>query len=256
MNRNVLVTGAGRGVGRACALAFAAAGDRVACIARTKSEIEAVADACRRAGAPSAIAIAADVTNPADVARAVDAAKREHGTAGVLCHAAGGAHTSRLDATDDAAFARMLSLNLTSAFYMSRAVLPGMRAARLGRIIYIGSTASRRGFRYCSAYAAAKHGLLGMARSLAIEVASEGITANLVAPGFLDADSTRAAAAQVASRTGKPVDAILESYKSFSPQNRMYSPEEVASTVLYLAGDSASGVNGQCLLIDGGETTA
>lgn len=251
--RTILITGGGRGVGRACALAFAREGDRVAVCARTEAEVQSVARECLAAGAPAAISQILDVTNPASVDRAVGAVESALGPVEVLLHAAGGARTASVEKTTEALWAEMLSVNLTSAFYISRAVLPSMLKTKRGRILYIGSTASRTGFRYCSAYAAAKHGLLGFARSLAEEVAGQGITANVIGPGFLDAESTRAAAQEVAARTGKSVESVLESYKSFSPQKRLISLDEVAAAAVYLASSGAAGINGQCLLIDGGE---
>jgi len=256
VSRTVLVTGAGRGVGRACALAFARAGDRVACAARTVAEIEEVAKECRAAGAPAAIAARLDAVDPASVAAALRRVEEELGAVSVLCHAAGGARTAAFVSTDPALLAEMLAVNLTSAFLVARAVLPGMLAARSGRLVFVGSTASRTGYRYCAAYAAAKHGLLGMVRSLALEIAATGVTANVIAPGFLDVDATRSAAKDVAARSGKSAEDVLEVYRSASPQKRLFSADEVAAAALYLAGDGAAGVNGQCLVLDGGSIVA
>ncbi|MFN0206343.1 MAG: SDR family NAD(P)-dependent oxidoreductase [Planctomycetota bacterium] len=252
MAKTVLITGAGRGVGRECALAFARTGAAVACAARTVSEIDATAAACLAAGAPRAIFISMDVTNAAAVREGVERIRRELGAIDVLLHAAGGAKTAAFDKTDDATWAEMLSVNLTSAFFVARAVLPDMIQQKAGRILFVGSTASRAGFRYCSAYAAAKHGLLGMARSLALEVAEKNITVNVLGPGFLDAESTHEAARSVASRTNKSEGSVLDTYRHISPQRRLIATEEVAAAAVFLASDAARGINGQCLLIDGG----
>lgn len=250
--RSVLVTGAGRGVGRECALAFARLGDAVACSARTESEIRRVEEECRAAGAPRAAAIPMDATDAASVFAAVERASAAHGPVEVLVHAAGGARTAPLASTDDSLWAEMLAVNLTSAFLVARAVVPAMTAARRGRLIFVGSTASRAGYRYCSAYAASKHGLLGMVRSLALEVAPSGVTANVVAPGFLDVGATRAAAAAVARRSARSEDAILDAYRGASPQGRLFAPTEVAAAAVFLASDLAAGIHGQCITIDGG----
>lgn len=248
----VLITGASRGVGRECALAFARDGHRLACAARNAAELEKTATACSSAGAASAYAITMDVTRPDSVADGVARARAALGPIDVLVHAAGGATTAPFEKTTDAAWAGMLSLNLDSAFFITKAVLPDMLQNGRGRILYIGSTASRTGFRYCAAYAAAKHGLLGMARSLAAEVAGKNITVNVIGPGFLDVDATRAAADAVAARTGRSAVEILQQYAATSPQRRLVAPGEVAEVARFLASDAARGIHGQCLLVDGG----
>ena len=254
--RSVLVTGAGRGVGRACALAFAKLGDAVACAARTSSEIEAAAEACRAAGAGRAAAVAMDATSAESVRAGVERASKAHGPVEVLVHAAGGARTALLAQTDDALWGEMLAKNLTSAFLVARAVLPAMTAAKRGRLLFVGSTASRTGYRYCAAYVASKHGLLGMVRSLALEIAGTSVTANVLAPGFLDVEATRAAAAAVAAKSGRSADDVLATFRAASPQNRMFEPEEVASLAVFLASDAAGGIHGQCVPIDGGSIVA
>lgn len=252
MDRVVLVTGGGRGVGRACALTFAGAGDRVAVAARTRAEVDAVADACRQAGAPKALGLVMDAADETSVARAIADLTAALGPVEVLVHAAGGAKTSSLVKTDAGLWNEMIRVNLTSAFLVARAVLPGMTARGRGRLLFVGSTASRAGFRYCAAYAAAKHGLLGMVRSLALELGEVDITANVLAPGFLDTESTRAAAAAVAARTGRGVDEVLDQYRGFSGKRALVKPEDVAALALQLAGEAGRSVNGQCLVLDGG----
>jgi NAD(P)-dependent dehydrogenase (short-subunit alcohol dehydrogenase family) len=193
-----------------------------------------------------------DATNPASVEELVKRIHRELGTIDVLCHATGGAKTAAFLKTDEALWNEMVSVNLTAAFLVARAVLPDMIAKKKGRLVFIGSTASRSGFRYCSAYAASKHGLLGMVRSLALELGEGDVTANVIGPGFLDVDATHKAAAEVASRTGRSVDEVLTNYRNFSPQKRLLRPDEVSTTALFLASDAARGINGQCIVLDGG----
>lgn len=256
VSKVVLVTGAGRGVGRACAVGFARERARVVCAARTRAEIESAAEECRQAGAEAALAVSLDATNPTAIEAAVRRIRGELGSVDVLCHAAGGARTAPFARTDDALWEEMLGANLTSAFYVARALVPDMVAKKSGRLVFIGSTAARTGFRYCAAYTAAKHGLLGMARALALELASEGVTANVVAPGFLDVESTRQSAAAVSQRSGRAVEEVLDSYRGFSPQRRLFTSPEVVAAVLYLASEEARGVNGQCLVLDGGGLVA
>jgi NAD(P)-dependent dehydrogenase (short-subunit alcohol dehydrogenase family) len=252
VTRVILVTGAGRGVGRACALAFAREGARIVCAARTQGEIASVAAECKKAGAVAALAAPVDATNPGSVDELVKRIHKELGTVDVLCHATGGAKTAAFLKTEDALWNEMIGVNLTSAFLVARAVLPDMIAKKKGRVVFIGSTASRSGFRYCAAYAASKHGLLGMVRSLALELGEIDVTVNVIGPGFLDVDATHKAAAEVAARTGRSVDDVLANYRSFSPQKRLVRPEEVSATAIFLASDAARAINGQCLVLDGG----
>jgi NAD(P)-dependent dehydrogenase (short-subunit alcohol dehydrogenase family) len=252
MTRVVLVTGAGRGVGRACALAFAREGARIVCAARTQGEIASTAAECKKNGAVAALAIPVDATNPEAVDELVKRIHKELGSVEVLCHATGGARTAPFAKTDDALWRDMLSVNLTSAFLVARAVLPDMIAKKKGRLIFIGSTASRTGYRYCAAYAASKHGLLGMVRSLALELGADDVTANVIGPGFLDVEATHKAAAEVAQRTGRTPDEVLTNFREFTPQKRLFRPDEVAAVAHFLASEAARGVNGQCVVLDGG----
>ncbi|MBL8695946.1 MAG: SDR family oxidoreductase [Planctomycetes bacterium] len=256
MTRTVLVTGAGRGVGRACAIRFAQEGARVACAARSQKEIEAVAAECMKAGATDARAFVMDVTSYSSISSALTQIRKAYTSIDVLCHSAGGAKTAPFGGTDEQLWNEMIALNLTSAYLVGRAVLGDMLQKRKGRMIFIGSTASRSGYRYCAAYTASKHGLLGMVRSLALEVAAAGVTANVVAPGYIRVSATEQAAKQVASRVGKTPEQVLAVYRAASPQGRMFEPDEVAALVQFVASDSASGINGQCLLLDGGAVVA
>lgn len=246
------MTGAGRGVGREIALAFARTGARVVCAARTRSEIERVAQECLAAGATDSMPVIMDVTDSTSVSNGVASVISRFDAPGVLCHAAGGTATASFENTDPPLVDRMLLLNLTPAFLLGRAVLPGMSLAGRGSMIFIGSTASRTGYRYCSAYVAAKHGLLGMVRSLAVEVAQRNINVNVVGPGFLDVEATRDAAGAVARRSGRTAEDVLRTYREFSPQQRLFTTAEVAATAVFLASDDARGITGQCILIDGG----
>ncbi|MBI3456379.1 MAG: 3-oxoacyl-ACP reductase FabG [Candidatus Rokubacteria bacterium] len=250
-DRVALVTGGGRGIGRAIALAFAREGAHVALVARTAVELEAVAAETRALGR-KAVALPCDVTDSAQVEAAVRTAAEALGSIQVLVNNAGIAVSAKLTDTDDALWARHLQVNLTGAFYMSRAVLPGMLAARRGRIINIASTAARQGSPYLAAYVASKHGLLGLTRALAMEVVASGITVNAICPGYVATALTRESARRIQEKTGRSYEEAVQALAAFSPQRRLVEPEEVAALAVVLASDEARGVTAQAWNVDGG----
>jgi NAD(P)-dependent dehydrogenase (short-subunit alcohol dehydrogenase family) len=170
----------------------------------------------------------------------------------ILVNNAGIAVSARLLDIDDATWERHLRVNLTAAFYASRAVLPGMLAAGQGRIVNIASTAARQGYPYVAAYVASKHGLLGLTRALAQEVAATGITVNAICPGYVATALTWASARRIQARTGRSYEESVQALAAFSPQRRLIEPEEVAALAVLLAGDAARGVTGQAWNVDGG----
>jgi 3-hydroxybutyrate dehydrogenase len=250
-DRVALVTGGGRGIGRAIALAFAREGASVAVVARTAAEVEAVAAEVRAQGR-KAVALPGDVTDSARVESVARAAAEALGPIQILVNNAGLAVSAKVLDTDDALWERHLRVNLTGAFYMSRAVLPGMLAARWGRIVNIASTAARQGFPYVAAYVASKHGLLGLTRALALEVVAAGVTVNAICPGYVATDLTRESARRIQEKTGRTYEQAIESLAAFSPQRRLIEPEEVAALAVMLASDEARGVTAQAWNVDGG----
>ena len=147
----------------------------------------------------------------------------------------------------------MLEINLTSVYRVCKAVVPGMVARRWGRIINIGSTASKVGARYIAAYTAAKHGVLGLTRALAVELNPYNITVNAICPGYVDTPFTAGVIANIVARTGKSAAEVRQSLASFNPQQRLITPEEVATVAVMLAGEAARGITGQAINVDGGE---
>jgi NAD(P)-dependent dehydrogenase (short-subunit alcohol dehydrogenase family) len=250
-----LVTGAGRGIGRAAALAIARHGADVALAARTVSEIEAVAAEVKALGR-RAVAVATDVGEPGDVANLLALVERELGSPAIVVNAAGIALSAKVLDTDDALWERHLRINLTGTFLVSRAAVRGMLERRTGRIINIASTAGKVGYLYTTAYTASKHGVVGLTRALALEVARHGITVNAICPGFVDTDLTAHSIANIAARTKGTPEEARRTLAALSPQNRLMQPEEVAAVVVMLAGREAQGINGQAINLDGGGVTA
>jgi NAD(P)-dependent dehydrogenase (short-subunit alcohol dehydrogenase family) len=251
--RVALITGGGRGIGRAIALAFAREGAHVAVSARTAGEIEAVAAEVRALGC-RALAVPCDVSDRGQVDAAVRAAADGLGPVQVLVNNAGVAVSARVLDTDDGLWARHLDVNLTGAFYMSRAVLPAMLAARWGRIVNVASAAARLGFPYVAAYVASKHGLLGLTRALALEVVGAGITVNAICPGYVATDLTWESARRIQAKTGRAYDEAVASLAAFSPQRRLVEPDEVAAVAVLLASDEGRSVTAQAWGVDGGAT--
>jgi NAD(P)-dependent dehydrogenase (short-subunit alcohol dehydrogenase family) len=251
--RVTLITGGGRGIGAAIARAFAAAGAHVVVSGRNRDALAAVVDEIRRTDR-RADAVACDVAVPEDVTRLAGEVHRLAGPASIVVNNAGIARSAKLRDTDEAMWREIIETNLSGPYRVTRAFLDDVVAAGArGRFIYIGSTASKIGFSYTSAYSASKHGLLGLCRSLAHELAAKGPTANLVCPGWDETDMAQQAVDNIAARTGRGGDAARGELERMSPQRRLMTPEEVAGVALFLAGDAARGVTGQAWNVDGGQ---
>jgi NAD(P)-dependent dehydrogenase (short-subunit alcohol dehydrogenase family) len=253
--RRALVTGASRGIGRAIALAFAEAGADVAVVARGVADLEAVAAEIEALGR-RAFVCASDVTSAADVERLAADTARRFGRVEILVNNAGGAESHKLLGHPDELWHRMIGLNLTSVYLVTKAFLPAMIDAGFGRVLNVASTAARIGARYTAAYAAAKHGVLGLTRVVASEVADLGITVNAICPGYADTPMTDAAAVNIASRTGMSGAQARQRLADTSAQRRLIAPEEVAAVAVFLASDASPGITGQAIHVDGGAVMA
>ena len=253
--RVALVTGGGRGIGRAIALSLATAGADVAVSGRNADVLEeTVAEimAKDRRGK----AFLCDVAEHREVDAMVAQVRSALGDPLILVNNAGIAASAKLSETTDEMWDSMLRINATGAFYCTRAVLPIMLEAKWGRVVNLASIAARVGAPYIAAYAASKHALLGLTRAVAAEVASRGITVNAICPGYVDTEMTDRSAAYISTRTGRSEDAARKILEGFSPQGRLMTAEEVASLATYLCSDSAGGINGQGIVLDGGSVQA
>jgi 3-hydroxybutyrate dehydrogenase len=250
-NRVAVVTGGGRGIGRAVALDLARAGAAVAVAARTQADVDAVAAEVRGLGGRAA-AVRADVSRVEDVRALFAQARAELGPVDILVSGAGIAPSSTLVKTTDETWHQVLETNLSGPFYCLREALPDMAARGWGRVVNVASIAARAGAPYISAYAASKHGLLGLTRCAALEVATKGVTVNAVCPGYVDTPMVDQGIQRIVEKTGIDPAVARRHLEEMSPQKRMYTVEEVSALVLFLCGEAARGINGQALTIDGG----
>jgi len=252
-NKTGLITGGGRGIGKAIAEAFAREGARVAVTARTLEQVTQVAQELAENYGVQTHAVVCDVADPASVKRMFDEVHAAFdGKIDILVNNAGVAESAPFVSTSDELWHRHLEINLSGTFYCTRAALPAMLEHGWGRIINIASIAGKTGAPYIAAYSASKHGVMGLTRSLALEVGASGVTVNAICPGYVETDMVSKGIERITKRTGLTAEAARESLNKMSPQNRMVTPEEVAALALLLASDAGRGINGQGLNIDGG----
>lgn len=249
--RVAVVTGAGRGIGRAIALRYAREGATVVISSRTQSDLDAVLTQIAEDGGAPAVAVVADASDRDDARRPVLEAIERLGRVDVLVNNVGGTVGRHHDpfTGDDESFERTLALNLTSAWWTTRAALPGMREHGFGRVISIGSGASKRAAASLS-YTTAKHALVGFTKQLAQSVGRTGITVNLLCPGWTNTSLLDFEA--VARRAGTTVEEAIESASSDNAQHRVLEADELTGMATLLASDDGAGITGQVISVDGG----
>jgi 3-hydroxybutyrate dehydrogenase len=249
--RRALVTGGGRGIGRAVALRLARAGAFVAVAARTRAEVDAVVEEIRAGGGRS-VAASANVGKADEVRALFQNAREAMGGIDILVNGAGVASSGPLVKTDDETWHAAIETNLSGVFYTTREALPEMTSRGFGRIVNIASIAGKTGLPYLAAYVASKHGVLGLTKVAALECAAQGVTVNAICPGYVDTAMTEVGIARIVERTGISATDARRHLEDTSPQKRMVTADEVAALALYLCRDDARGITGQALNVDGG----
>jgi len=252
--RHAVVTGGGTGIGSAVAIELAAAGIKVSVMGRRIEPLQKIA-ATINAGSEhiQCQAIVCDVTDEEAVVRAFTQASEHFAGVDILVNSAGMAPTAPFHKISLQDWRAVTAVNLDSVFLCTQQVLQGMQTQAWGRVINIASSAAQKGYAYVSAYCAAKHGVLGLTRALALENATKGVTINAICPGYTDTDIISESVANIMQKTGRSKEEALLTFTSTNPQGRLVLPAEVAASVLWLCANSSAAITGQAISVSGGE---
>jgi 3-hydroxybutyrate dehydrogenase len=245
--RHAVVTGAGSGLGEAIALALAESGARVTAMGRRREPLDALARQNSRI-----VAVEADVTDSAILGPAMDAAVNANDSIDIVVANAGAASSTPLKRMTEETFREIVDVNLVGVFNTFRTSFEHLNQGPNGRLIAISSIAGLHGYPYMSAYCASKHGVIGLVRALATELAATGVTVNAICPGYTETPMLARTIENIMERTGRTREQAEEPILATNPQGRFIKPEEVAATALWLCGPGAASVNGQAIELSGG----
>lgn len=249
---HALVTGAGSGIGEAIARTLHEAGAKVTLAGRRAEPLVVLSG---ELGPDRSLVLAGfDVTSRGAVETGLEEARKAFGPVTIVINNAGQAPSAPFHKTSVELWEKVIGVDLTGVFHVAQACLADLKAAGpRGRLINIASIAGLKGFSYVTAYCAAKHGVIGLTRALAHELATTGVTVNAVCPGYTDTPLVSDAVDAIMSKTGRSKDEVLAELTKGNPQGRLIDPQEIADAVLYLASPAARSVNGQAITIAGGE---
>lgn len=250
-NTHAVVTGGGTGIGAAIVSALLKGGARVSLMGRRLDVLQKAADQYSKPDQTQPVSC--DVVDEQSVREAFQAAVARFGPVNILVNCAGTAPAQAFHKLTAQEWNQVIAVNLGGVFHCTREVIGTMREQKSGRIVNIASTSSLKGYAYVSAYCAAKHGVLGLTRALALETAQQGITVNAVCPGYTDTTMIRTSIANIVEKTGRSEAEAYQEFTRTNPQNRLIEPREIATTVLWLCAASSASITGQAISLSGGE---